>query len=1199
MEEFKIEEYVPPTTKIPFQSDKEYHVFLSFRGEDVRKNLVDHLYQALTAAGLHVYKDDDKLEKGDLIWPSLERAIESSAVLIPVFSRGYAESTWCLNEAATMVKTKGFIIPLFYDVGPTHVRYPLGNSSPYKQAFLKHYSHSDQIQREEIEWWKYALQQICPCLKLYGHSVRYPREEIDGWKGALEKICSRSGWSMDLTGGCSFQAQLVKTVVNDVIKTLDKVPLEVAKHPVGLESVTDDLIQKFKLNSKEGVVKAGLCGIGGIGKTTVAKALYNQVYTQFDAASFVFNVRTTAADKTGLTDLQKQILRDLSNYNENVQSVDKGISLFRDRLGGKRVLLILDDVDAEVQSNALVGDWLAPGSRVIITSRDKHMLHFARVSSECIHEMSGLQINEGLKLFSWHAFLRESPIPTHEDLSKRIVEACKGHPLSLEVIGAFLYDKHNEIDCWTEAVDNITLHADIHKTLYISYSALSEEEKEIFLDIACFFIGEHKKIPIIFWKSLYRRVHAAISNLSLKLLIKIDEKGVFDMHDHLQDMGRTIAEEEKQGTRLWETAHLSTASNIINFSRIRLNGGNLARLETVNRPGLRFLHLKNLFIDTLPMLPSSLIWLQLEKCSFAIQETFQFSVVGDILQMRIMQVHGGNISLDSDMIGNLSQLQYLGLGGCINLNNLPDIIGNLSQLQHLGLGGCTNLNNLPDTIGNLSQLQYLALGGCTNLNNLPDTIGNLSQLQHLGLGGCRNLNNLPDTIGNLSQLQHLALGGCTNVNNLPDTIGNLSQLQHLALGGCTNLNNLPDTIGNLSQLQRLDLGGCRNLNNLPDTIGNLSQLQRLGLGGCRNLNNLPDTIGNLSQLQRLGLGGCTNLNNLPDTIGNLSQLQRLGLGGCTNLNNLPDTIGNLSQLQGLGLGGCTNLNNLPDTIGNLSQLQCLGLGVCTNLNNLPDTIGNLSQLQHLGLPECTNLNNLPDTIANLSQLQHLGLGGCTNFNNLLDTIANLSQLQHLGLGGCTNLNNLPDTIANLSQLQHLGLGTCTNLNNLPDTIGNLSQLQHLDLGMCTNLNNLPDTIGNLSQLQHLALGGCRNLNNLPDTIGNLSQLQVLDLGGCTNLNNIPDTIGNLSQLQHLDLMTCPNLYNLPETVGNLRILSRRRLQILGRRRLRREGAQLVGREIEVRDALKFGSSEMCFNDDQRLSEASSVVRARRKRKRRF
>ncbi|GLJ50795.1 hypothetical protein SUGI_1081880 [Cryptomeria japonica] len=88
MEEFKIEEYVPPTTKIPFQSDKEYHVFLSFRGEDVRKNLVDHLYQALTAAGLHVYKDDDKLEKGDLIWPSLERAIESSAVLIPVFSRG-------------------------------------------------------------------------------------------------------------------------------------------------------------------------------------------------------------------------------------------------------------------------------------------------------------------------------------------------------------------------------------------------------------------------------------------------------------------------------------------------------------------------------------------------------------------------------------------------------------------------------------------------------------------------------------------------------------------------------------------------------------------------------------------------------------------------------------------------------------------------------------------------------------------------------------------------------------------------------------------------------------------------------------------------------------------------------------------------------------------------------------------------------
>ncbi|GLJ50797.1 hypothetical protein SUGI_1081900 [Cryptomeria japonica] len=147
-----MEEYIPPTAKIPFRSNKEYHVFLSFRGKDVRHTVVDHLYVALTNAGLNVFLDSQKLKKGEIIGLSLEKAIESSAIRIPIFTRGYAGSAWCLREAATMVNTQGLIIPLFYDVDPTHVRYPRGISSPYKQAFEKHYSHCDHIQREEIEW---------------------------------------------------------------------------------------------------------------------------------------------------------------------------------------------------------------------------------------------------------------------------------------------------------------------------------------------------------------------------------------------------------------------------------------------------------------------------------------------------------------------------------------------------------------------------------------------------------------------------------------------------------------------------------------------------------------------------------------------------------------------------------------------------------------------------------------------------------------------------------------------------------------------------------------------------------------------------------------------------------------------------------------------------------------------------------------
>ncbi|XP_059075317.1 disease resistance protein Roq1-like [Cryptomeria japonica] len=169
MDGFKL--YIPGATKISL-NDKRYHVFLSFRGKDVRKTLVDHLFQALSAAGLNVFLDSHKLKKGEIIDLCLENAIKCSSIRIPIFSKGYASSAWCLKEAALMLASPGLIIPLFYEMEPTHVRYPQGSSSPYEKSFEKYYSQLD----------------------------RYSREEIDGWKHALEQICCRSGWSLDMTG---------------------------------------------------------------------------------------------------------------------------------------------------------------------------------------------------------------------------------------------------------------------------------------------------------------------------------------------------------------------------------------------------------------------------------------------------------------------------------------------------------------------------------------------------------------------------------------------------------------------------------------------------------------------------------------------------------------------------------------------------------------------------------------------------------------------------------------------------------------------------------------------------------------------------------------------------------------------------------------------------------------------------------------
>uniref|UniRef100_A0A0D6QZ20 ADP-ribosyl cyclase/cyclic ADP-ribose hydrolase n=1 Tax=Araucaria cunninghamii TaxID=56994 RepID=A0A0D6QZ20_ARACU len=188
--------YVPPTTKISFQSDKRFHVFLSFRGKELRETFVNHLYEALSAAGLRVFLDTKELKRGEFIDESLKAAIKSSAIRIPIFSKCYAESVWCLREATCMLEapessqrgeargrlvvevpadtrnSMGLIIPLFYDVEPTHVRFPQSDSSPYAHYFAKHYENG-----------------------------RFEREEIERWKQSLREISSKSGWSMELTGG--------------------------------------------------------------------------------------------------------------------------------------------------------------------------------------------------------------------------------------------------------------------------------------------------------------------------------------------------------------------------------------------------------------------------------------------------------------------------------------------------------------------------------------------------------------------------------------------------------------------------------------------------------------------------------------------------------------------------------------------------------------------------------------------------------------------------------------------------------------------------------------------------------------------------------------------------------------------------------------------------------------------------------------
>ena len=135
-----------------FQSYR-YDVFISFRGLDTRDTFVDHLYAHLTTKGIFVFKDDKRLEKGESLSPQLLQAITNSRISIVVFSKNYAESTWCLEEMATIVecatKLKQIVFPVFYDVDPSHVR---KQSGVYQNAFVLLKKKFKDDPRKVVRW---------------------------------------------------------------------------------------------------------------------------------------------------------------------------------------------------------------------------------------------------------------------------------------------------------------------------------------------------------------------------------------------------------------------------------------------------------------------------------------------------------------------------------------------------------------------------------------------------------------------------------------------------------------------------------------------------------------------------------------------------------------------------------------------------------------------------------------------------------------------------------------------------------------------------------------------------------------------------------------------------------------------------------------------------------------------------------------